>query len=101
METTSAGTSRSGSSGRSDGGELVAFNKLAGRMAEPVLRVAALWQPFQAARVGVDRLGDVLNAATETQFSATVIFFGAGRAIATVGPEDAPSCRHATAWPRL
>lgn len=52
-------------------GELVAFNMLAGRVAEPVLRLAGLWQQFQEARVGVDRLGDVLNAPTETQFSAT------------------------------
>lgn len=52
-------------------GELVAFNMLAGRVAEPVLRLAGLWQQFQEARVGVDRLGDVLNAPTEAQFSAT------------------------------
>jgi subfamily B ATP-binding cassette protein HlyB/CyaB len=32
-------------------GELVAFNMLAGRMAEPVLRLAGLWQQFQEARV--------------------------------------------------
>ena len=52
-------------------GELVAFNMLAGRVAEPVLRLAGLWQQFQEARVGVDRLGDVLNAPTESQFSAS------------------------------
>jgi ATP-binding cassette, subfamily B, bacterial HlyB/CyaB len=52
-------------------GELVAFNMLAGRVAEPVLRLAGLWQQFQEARVGVDRLGDVLNAPTEAQFSAS------------------------------
>lgn len=46
-------------------GELVAFNMLAGRVAEPVLRLAGLWQQFQEARVGVDRLGDVLNAPSE------------------------------------
>lgn len=52
-------------------GELVAFNMLAGRVSEPVLRLAGLWQQFQEARVGVDRLGDVLNAPTESQFSAS------------------------------
>ncbi len=46
-------------------GELVAFNMLAGRVAEPVLRMAQLWQQFQEARVGVARLGDVLNAPAE------------------------------------
>jgi ATP-binding cassette, subfamily B, bacterial HlyB/CyaB len=46
-------------------GELVAFNMLAGRVAEPVLRIAQLWQQFQEARVGVARLGDVLNAPSE------------------------------------
>lgn len=46
-------------------GELVAFNMLAGRVAEPVLRMAQLWQQFQEARVGVARLGDVLNSPTE------------------------------------
>jgi len=52
-------------------GELVAFNMLAGRVAEPVLRLAGLWQQFQEARVGVDRLGDVLNTPVEAQFSAS------------------------------
>ncbi|MBX9803515.1 MAG: type I secretion system permease/ATPase [Caulobacteraceae bacterium] len=52
-------------------GELVAFNMLAGRVAEPVLRLAGLWQQFQEARVAVDRLGDVLNAPVEAQFSST------------------------------
>lgn len=46
-------------------GELVAFNMLAGRVSEPVLRLAQLWQQFQEARVGVDRLGDILNTPTE------------------------------------
>lgn len=50
-------------------GELVAFNMLAGRVAEPVLRLAGLWQQFQEARVGVSRLGDVLNAPPEAQFA--------------------------------
>jgi ATP-binding cassette, subfamily B, bacterial HlyB/CyaB len=46
-------------------GELVAFNMLAGRVSEPVLRLAQLWQQFQEARVGIDRLGDILNAPSE------------------------------------
>lgn len=50
-------------------GELVAFNMLAGRVAEPVLRLAQLWQQFQEARVGVDRLGDILNTPAEASHS--------------------------------
>ncbi|WP_257554563.1 type I secretion system permease/ATPase [Sphingobium sp. CFD-2] len=50
-------------------GSLVAFNMLAGRVAEPVLRLAGLWQQFQEARVGVARLGDILNTPAETAFS--------------------------------
>lgn len=49
-------------------GELVAFNMLAGRVAEPVLRLAGLWQQFQEARVGLARLGDILNAPVEAEF---------------------------------
>ena len=50
-------------------GELVAFNMLAGRVADPVLRLAGLWQQFQEARVGLNRLGDILNTPTEVEFS--------------------------------
>ncbi|MCA3643944.1 MAG: type I secretion system permease/ATPase [Methylobacterium sp.] len=49
-------------------GELVAFNMLAARVAEPVLRLAGLWTQFQEARVGVQRLGDILNSPTEATF---------------------------------
>ncbi len=50
-------------------GELVAFNMLAGRVSEPVLRLAGLWQQFQEARVGLSRLGDILNTPIEAEFS--------------------------------
>ena len=46
-------------------GQLVAFNLLAGRVSQPVLRLAALWQEFQQVRISVDRLGDILNAPAE------------------------------------
>jgi ATP-binding cassette, subfamily B, bacterial HlyB/CyaB len=46
-------------------GELVAFNMFAGRVAQPVLRLAQLWQDFQQVRISIDRLGDVLNIPTE------------------------------------
>lgn len=51
-------------------GELVAFNMLAGRVAQPVLRLAQIWQDFHQARLSVDRLGDILNTAPEPSSSA-------------------------------
>lgn len=51
-------------------GELVAFNMLAGRVAQPVLRLAQLWQDFHQARLSVARLGDILNTAPEPAASA-------------------------------
>ena len=48
-------------------GELVAFNMFAGRVAQPVLRLAQLWQDFHQARLSVQRLGDILNAPPEPQ----------------------------------
>lgn len=50
-------------------GELVAFNMLAGRVAQPVLRLAQIWQDFHQARISIDRLGDILNTNPEPQFS--------------------------------
>lgn len=52
-------------------GELVAFNMLASRVSEPVLRLAGLWQQFQEARVGLSRLGDILNTPVEAEFAAS------------------------------
>lgn len=50
-------------------GSLVAFNMLAGRVAQPVLRLSQLWQDFQQVRISVDRLGDVLNASAEPEYN--------------------------------
>ena len=50
-------------------GELVAFNMLSGRVAQPVLRLAQVWQDFHQARVSVERLGDILNAVPEPTYS--------------------------------
>jgi ATP-binding cassette, subfamily B, bacterial HlyB/CyaB len=50
-------------------GELIAFNMLAGRVAQPVLRLAQLWQDFHQARVSVARLGDILNTAPEPAYN--------------------------------
>ena len=46
-------------------GALVAFNMLAGRVAQPVLRLAQLWQEFHQARLSIARLGDILNTVPE------------------------------------
>ena len=47
-------------------GELVAFNMIAGQVAQPMLRLSQLWQDFQQVQVSVERLGDILNAPSET-----------------------------------
>jgi subfamily B ATP-binding cassette protein HlyB/CyaB len=51
-------------------GELVAFNMLAGRVAQPVLRLAQLWQDFHQARLSIARLGDILNTTPEPSYLA-------------------------------
>jgi subfamily B ATP-binding cassette protein HlyB/CyaB len=50
-------------------GELIAFNMLASRVAQPVLRVAQIWQDFQQTRISVDRLGDILNTPAEPLYN--------------------------------
>ncbi len=50
-------------------GELVAFNMLAGRVAQPVLRLAQLWQDFHQARLSIARLGDILNTVPEPAYT--------------------------------
>ena len=48
-------------------GQLVAFNMLSGRVSQPILRLAQLWQDFQQTRISIERLGDILNEKTEAQ----------------------------------
>jgi subfamily B ATP-binding cassette protein HlyB/CyaB len=50
-------------------GELVAFNMLAGRVSQPVLRLAQMWQEFHQAKLSVERLGDILNTPPEPKFN--------------------------------
>jgi subfamily B ATP-binding cassette protein HlyB/CyaB len=53
---------------RNDGftiGMLVAFQMFASRMAQPMLRLAGLWQEFQQASIAVKRLGDIMNVPAE------------------------------------
>jgi subfamily B ATP-binding cassette protein HlyB/CyaB len=52
-------------------GELVAFNMLAGRISQPVLRLAQVWQDFQQARLSIARLGDILNTPAEPTYNAS------------------------------
>lgn len=42
-------------------GQLIAFNMLAGRVSQPILRLAQLWQNFQQAKISMDKLSDILN----------------------------------------
>lgn len=46
-------------------GMLVAFQMFAGRMSQPMLRLAGLWQEFQQADIAVKRLGDLMDTPAE------------------------------------
>ncbi|MDR3564215.1 MAG: type I secretion system permease/ATPase [Negativicutes bacterium] len=50
-------------------GQLIAFQMLSGRVTEPVLRLANLWQDFQQVRLSIERLGDILNCPREPAFN--------------------------------
>src|ERR1700692_2486479 len=52
-------------------GELVAFNMLSGRVSQPVLRLAQIWQDFHQARLSVARLGDILNTSPEQTYNTS------------------------------
>jgi len=46
-------------------GMLVAFQMFAGRLSQPALRLAGLWQEFQQTAIAVQRLGDLMDAPAE------------------------------------
>ncbi|AWF82131.1 type I secretion system permease/ATPase [Microbulbifer sp. A4B17] len=46
-------------------GMLIAFNMIAGRVSQPILKLVQLWQDFQQAGISIKRLGDILNTPTE------------------------------------
>jgi subfamily B ATP-binding cassette protein HlyB/CyaB len=46
-------------------GMLVAYQMLASRLSQPMLRLVSLWQEFQQAVIAVKRLGDIMNAPVE------------------------------------
>jgi subfamily B ATP-binding cassette protein HlyB/CyaB len=54
-------------------GQLIAFNMLSGRLTEPILRIAQLWNNFQQVGVSMERMGDILNAPVEVAGNKTRI----------------------------
>ena len=48
-------------------GELIAFRIISGYVTQPIIRLAACWQSFQEASLGLERLADVVNQPLETQ----------------------------------
>lgn len=48
-------------------GGLIAFYMIMNQATAPILRLSQLWQDFQQVQISVQRLGDILNAAPETQ----------------------------------
>ena len=82
---------------RNDGftiGMLVAFQMFAARMAQPMLRIAGLWQEFQQASIAVRRLGDIMNAPVEPYSLAPSRSPGAAGAIELQGVAFRYSERH-------
>lgn len=75
---------------RGDGftvGMLVAFQMLAGRFSQPLLRAVGMWQELSQAAVAVKRLGDIMDAPAEPVLSsagrvidgaARIEFYGVG-----------------------
>ncbi|NMG64981.1 type I secretion system permease/ATPase [Azoarcus indigens] len=54
-------------------GGLIAFNMLAGRVSQPIMRLANLWQDFQQTGISMARLGDILNTRTELPASRAAL----------------------------
>ena len=82
---------------RNDGftiGMLVAFQMFAARMAQPMLRIAGLWQEFQQASIAVKRLGDIMNAPAEPYSLASARAPGGAGAIELQGLAFRYSERH-------
>lgn len=52
-------------------GQLIAFNMLSGRVSQPILRLAQLWQNFQQAKISIEKLSDILNTPSEVTSSVS------------------------------
>lgn len=53
-------------------GQLIAFQMFASQLTNPVLRLVNLWNDFQQALLGVERLGDILNTPVEIQSAQAI-----------------------------
>jgi subfamily B ATP-binding cassette protein HlyB/CyaB len=52
-------------SGKMTVGELVAFNMIAGRVSQPIVRLAQVWNDFQQVGISMARIGDVMDTPVE------------------------------------
>ena len=48
-------------------GQLIAFQMLSGQAMEPLTRLLTIWPSVQQAGLGLERMGDILNAVTERE----------------------------------
>jgi ATP-binding cassette, subfamily B, bacterial HlyB/CyaB len=48
-------------------GGLIAFNMIMHEVTSPVLRLSQLWQDFQQVQISIERMGDILDAPTESR----------------------------------
>ncbi len=54
-------------------GQFIAFTMISGRLTDPIMRIAHLWNNFQQVGISVERLGDILNAPAEIEGNKTRI----------------------------
>ncbi|WP_151737649.1 type I secretion system permease/ATPase [Paenibacillus tengchongensis] len=52
-------------------GQLIAFQMLAGRVSDPVLRMVQMWQDFQQTGISIDKLKDIFEVKPEPAVSAS------------------------------
>lgn len=57
-------------------GQLIAFQMFSNQFTGPVLRLVGLWNEFQQALLGIDRLGDILNTPVEIQSEKAITLPG-------------------------
>jgi subfamily B ATP-binding cassette protein HlyB/CyaB len=48
-------------------GSLIAFTMIMNQVTAPILRLSQLWQDFQQVQISVERLGDILDSAPESE----------------------------------
>lgn len=52
-------------------GQLIAFQMMAGRVSDPVLRLVQMWQDFQQTGISIKKLNDIFSVQPEPSISAT------------------------------